>query len=456
MLCLALAGCLISLLVSCLTPQQTTMAPPLEETVPYESVAAYLAVGDPQAALDQYDASLKEKPKSRETRTLHARLLMMAGKLDEAREEFNQLLAEDAKDAMVLYNLSILEGLAGNRAAQKQFLEKTLAVDPAHADALSSLGDIYLEEKEYTKAKQYFDTALKNDAGNFLALLGEGAVLLQNKDYQKAADTYSKAIQKEPDYPFSYMDRARSRKALGDTAGAIQDLSDAIRLEPGYSWSYLDRGKLFLESGKTDEALSDLSKAIELDPGIFSAYALRGEIYYRRGDYEKAFPDLSMAVQLKPEYYFSYEPLGVMLFMKANWDGAYGAFSTAYRYQSDEFSYALLAGLALRRQGKPKDAVKYLQGVLPKIPKEVWFYDVCRYLIDPVAEDLALVVRIEHEKNKGFKARMLFYLAEQYLIDGKTRGAQSYLLDADSPTGEADTAETRLVRWQLTLMESKE
>jgi len=453
---LALAGWSIALLVSCLAPARLPEKPPVEEeTVPYSSVAAFLAVGDPQAALDEYDASLKEEPRSRETRTLHARLLMIAGKLDEARDEFNLLLAGDNLDTMVLYNLSILEGLDGNRKAQKEFLEKTIAADPAHADALSALGDLSLEEKDLTKAKQYFDRALESDEGNFLGLLGQGAILLQNKEYTSASETYTRAIEEEPEYPFSYIDRARSKKALGDSAGAIKDLSKAIALDPQYSWTYLDRGKLYFESGKTDQALEDLTIAIELDPGVFSTYALRGQIYYLREENEKALADFSALIALKPSYYFAYEPLGVLKYMRADWEGTYAAFSEAYLYQKDELSYALLAGLALRRQGKSKEAVKYLQGVLPKIPREVWPYDVCRFLIDPAAEDLALVVRIEREKNKSFRARMIFYLAEQYLMDGKIRAAQSYLLDIDG-SGAAETAETRLARWELRAMEAKE
>jgi tetratricopeptide (TPR) repeat protein len=453
---LALAGCIIAFLGSCLAPARPPEKPPVEEeTVPYSSVAAFLAVGDPQAALDEYDASMKEEPKSRETRTLHARLLMMAGKLEEARDEFNLLLAEDDRDTMVLYNLSILEGLDGNRKAQKEFLEKTIAADPAHADALSSLGDLFLEEKELAKAKQYFDNALKSDEGNFLALLGEGAILLQNKEYSRASEVYTRAIEKEPEYPFSYIDRARSKKALGDSTGAIQDLSEAIALDPQYSWSYLDRGKLYFESGKTDQALEDLTIAIELDPSTFSAFALRGHIYYLRQENEKALADFNALVALKPSYYFAYEPLGILKYMRSDWEGTYAAFSEAYRYQKDEFAYALLAGLALRRQGNTKEAVKYLQGVLPKIPREVWPYDVCRFLIDPVADDLALVMRIEREKNKSFRARMIFYLAVQYLMDGKIRAAQSYLLDIDG-SGGPETAETQLARWELGAMEVKE
>ncbi len=451
-----ITGAAAFLLSSCLTQSGAPLKPiPEEEPVPYESVAAYLAVGDPQAALDRYDASQKEKPKSRETRILHARLLMITGKLDEAREEFNLLLSEDASDAAVLYGLSIIEGLESNRKAQKELLERTIAADPGHADALSALGDLCLEDKEYDKAKKYFDQALKIDQGNFVALLGQGAVLLQNKDYARASQTYTQAIQKEPAYSFAYVDRARARKALGDSPGAITDLSEAIALDPEYSWSYLDRGKLYLDRGKMEEALEDFSAAIALDPRTFSAFALRAEIFYRRGEYDKALSDYNSVAALKPGYYFIYEPLGVIHYMKKDYSGAAAAFAEAHRYQKDEHTYALLAGLSLRRQGKPKEAEKYLQEVLPRIPREAWPYDVCRFLLDPVSGDIPLVTRIEREKNRGVRARMLFYLGSQYLIDGKIRAGQTYLLEIDG-SGAPETAETRLARFELQSMEAKD
>jgi tetratricopeptide (TPR) repeat protein len=448
----------VSLLVaSCLAPTGEPKKHPVEKPepeVPYESIAASVSVGNPQAALDEYSKALKEKPQSRLTRLLHARLLIVAGKIDEAREELAILLAEDDGDAGVLYSLSVIEGLTGDRKGQEEYLRKAIAADPANSDALSALGDIALERKDRSTAGSYFDRALAQDPNNLVALLGRGELLTQEKEYAKASATYTKAIEAQPDYPFAYIDRARSRKYLGDAEGGIQDLSKAIRLDPEFSWSYIDRGKLYVQARQPVLALEDFSTAIELAPESFAGYALRAETLYQMSRYDDALPDYRRALSIRADYFFAYEPLGVISYTKSDWSGARRYFADAYRSMEEEHSLALLAALSSVRAGKPKDAADYLLGVLPRIPRETWYYEVARFLVDP-SMDARLLSRIQKEKNPALRSRMLFYVAEQYLAAGRLPAARSYLLEADGKSAPG-LAETRLALWELDSMKPKE
>ena len=83
---------LLTSLFACLAPQHP---PPTATEDPYESMSASIAMGKPEDALQSYEKSLAARPQSNATRILHARLLMIAGKLAEAREEFNLVLASD-------------------------------------------------------------------------------------------------------------------------------------------------------------------------------------------------------------------------------------------------------------------------------------------------------------------------------------------------------------------------
>ncbi len=453
----ALAVFIVSLLASCLAPTGAPQKRPVEKPepeVPYESIAASIAVGNRQAALDEYNKALKEGPQSRLTRLLHARLLLVAGKLDEAREELAILLAEDAGDTGVLYSLSVLEGLKGDKKSQKEFLLKAVAADPNHVDALSALGDLALEQKERAAAGSYFDRALQQDPRNLVALLGKGEVLTQAKEYGKASEAFSKAIETEPDYPFAYIDRARAKKYLGDAEGGIKDLSQAIRLDPGYSWSYLDRGRLYVQARKPDLALEDFSMAVELAPESFVGYALRAEALYEMRRYDEALADFRKVMDIRADYFFAYEPMGVIYYMKSDWAGARRSFADAYRSREEEHSFALLAALSSIRGGKPKEAADYLWGALAKIPRDSWYYEVARFLIDP-STDTRLLSRIQKEKNQALRSRMLYYVAAQYLAVGRLPAAQSYLLSIEGKCAPG-LAETRLALRELDSMKPKE
>ena len=72
---------------------------------------------------------------------------------------------------------------------------------------------------------------------------------------------------------------------------------------------------------------------------------------------------------------------------------------------------------------------------------------MARCLLEPSA-DFALVSRIEREKNRALRARMLYYLAEAAALAGRPSAAQTYLFEAKD-AGAADDPETRLARWEL-------
>jgi tetratricopeptide (TPR) repeat protein len=442
---IALAAFGALLLFSCLAPTQKVPVP--EPEVPYESMAASVAMGNPQGALDAYESALKSRPQARETRTLHARLLILAGKLEEAREELDLLLAEEPRDSLVLYNLSVIAGLEGNRRKQKDLLTRSVEADPQNADALASLGDITLEGKDTAAAGELFRRALAVNGGNLVALLGQGEILTREKDYEKAAEVLGRAIAAEPTYSFAYVDRARALRSLGDLDGAIRDLSEAIRLDPSYAWNYLDRGKLYIRAGKTPQALEDLSVALRLDASLFEAYAVRAELLYRTGKDEPALADYEKLVSLRPDYSYAWFPLGTLYMLKADWPKAHRALREAFRFDGERFDLALLAALSLRRAGKGKDSVAYLQDILPRIPRESWEWEVARFLSDP-GTDFPMTARIEGEKNKGLRARMLFYVASAYLAAGKDRAALSYLLEIEN-TGAPEVVETRLAAGEL-------
>ena len=439
-----LSPIMIFIVASCLAPSRQLARPPLEEELPWESMSASLSLGDPGKALESYENALADQPLARDSRLLHARLLMTAGRLADAREELALLLAEQPSDAEVLYNLSLLEGLEGNREKQRALLEKVVSLVPGHADALAGLGDLALERDDAPAALSSFEAALTADPRNLVGLLGMTEIRAREKDWAGSAEMAARAIEAEPGYPFAYIDRARARRALGQTAGAILDLSRAIALDPSYPWSYIDWGKLYLGEARREEALADFGMATTLGPEIFSGWAYRGQMLYDAGRDDEALSDFERVAILRPDYWFVFPPLGELYFVKGEWANARRYFLEAYRYEEEEHSYLLLAALAARRAGDRKGAAELLEGALPAISRDSWQYEVARFLLKPEA-DLPLAARADREKSRTVRARMLFYLADQAFASGRERAAASWLAEIDG-SGAPTAIETRLAR----------
>jgi tetratricopeptide (TPR) repeat protein len=433
-------------LSSCLAPSRQPERPPLEEEPPWESMSASLALGDPGKALADYESALSGERLTSGSRFLHARLLIAAGRLADARAELVLLVAEQPGDVEVLYTLALLEGLEGNAQRRRELLEKVVSLAPDHAGAHAGLGELALERDDAAAAGRFFEAALGADPTNLVALLGMSELRAREKDWAGSAEAAARAIEAEPAYSFAYIDRARARKAVGETAGAIEDYSRAIELDPAYPWTYIDRGRLYLQEARTDEALADFGLATARGPEIFAGWAYRAQMLYDAGKDEEALSDFERVVSLRPNYWFAFSPLGVLAFSKGDWAKARLHFLEAYRYE-EEHSYLLLAALAARREGDARGAAALIEGALPGIPRDAWQYEVARFLLKPEA-DFTLAARADGEKSRTTRARMLFYLADQALASGRERTAASWLAEIND-SGAPTAIETRLARRAL-------
>jgi len=434
-------------LASCVVTRPVPAQPAPEPALPWESMSALISLGEPGQALAAYESALADQPGTAATKLLHARLLMLAGRLDEARDELSLLLAADAGNAELLFNLSIVEGLAGRGPERKAMLERAVAADPRHADALAALGDLALEGGDAAAAATAYDRALAAEPANLVALMGQGEIAFRGRRYEESAGFLTRAIEADPSWPFSYVDRARARRSLGDAAGALADLTKAIELDPGYAWTYVDRGRVHAQAGRSEEAIADFTAAIRLDAAMFAAYAPRAELLYGADRRAEAAADFTRVLQLRPDYWHAHARLGVLLYGDGSWARAHDELLAAYAKDGEEHAWALLAALALRRGGDARGATAELQALLPRLERDSWYWEVARCLLEPSA-DFSLIARIERERNRPLRARMLYYLAEASALAGRRSAAQTYLFEAKE-AGFPEDPETRLARWEL-------
>ncbi|MBN1413280.1 MAG: tetratricopeptide repeat protein [Spirochaetales bacterium] len=428
--------------------QTATEKEPVIEDTQYASISHYVAIGDPQKAMEEYEKAYRQDENNPKTRLLHARLLLYAGMAGDALEELKQLRDIDPENTDILFSLAMAYGLEGKRKQQKEILSILIEKDGNNTQALSFMGEMYLEDKNLDKAQEYFDKTLDQDSGHFVALMGKGNVLIRKKEYKKAEAVFDKAVEEDPRYPFAYVDRATTKRALKDREGAIADLSEAIKIEPDYYFSYVDRGRIYLDMRKKDLAMTDFKKAMEINPDYFLAYVYAAGIHQEREEYEEAAVYYKKVMELKPEYYYAYSPLGTYYYMKENWEESSAMFKKAFAYEKSEYNYGLLAALALKKAGQEKEATEYLDGLLKLLPAESWYWHMARFYINSF-NDYYVIKAADEEKNKLIRAQILFYLANQYMLSNKyMNAAMTYLTEIVS-LERKDITEWILADWEL-------
>jgi tetratricopeptide (TPR) repeat protein len=362
--------------------------------LPYGEIQSLVEAGDPQGALELYDQALGGRQAGPEERLLRAQLLLASGRGREARAELESLTAEH----------------------------------PGQAEALATLGRLRQEAGEADQARSLFEQAIRLEPGNFTALHGLGRILFEEGRYPEALVQFDRALAVERSFSFAFADRARTRAALEDWAGASADLDQAIRLDPQDAWSYLDRGRLRLRARRLGPAEEDFSRCLELDPDNFLARVLRAGLQEEQGRAAEAIADYEEVLRLRPDYNFACAPLAVLYYIEKNWDGAAALFQQAFRAEPGEPAYALLAALSAKQAGREREAGEALRSLAAGLPAEGWELQAARYLADP-ARELAVLGWISREPNRVARGRLLFYLASEFLRQGRVAPALTYLAE---------------------------
>ena len=387
---------------------------------PYDVIQALVEAGDPQAALEVYDQAMQGRPAGPEERLLRVQLLLAAGRGQEAGGELERLTAEH----------------------------------PDQAEALATLGKLRQEAGDATGARELFERAVRIEPGNFTARHGLGRILFEERRYAEALSHFDRALATERGFSFAFADRARTRAALEDWAGAAADLEEAIRLDPQDPWSFLDRGKLRLRERSLGPAEADFSRCLALDPDNFLARVLRAGLRDEQGRMAESIADYEQALRLRPDYDFAYAPLAVLYYIERNWDRAGQLFRQAFRAEPAEPVYALLAALCRKQTGRDREAAEALRALAAGLSPESWELQAARYLADP-ARELALLAWISRESNRVKRGRLLFYLASQFLLDGRVAPALIYLTET-ADLERRDLPERRLAAALLLSYEYKD
>jgi tetratricopeptide (TPR) repeat protein len=120
-------------------------------------------------------------------------------------------------------------------------------------------------------------------------------------EYERAVADLDQAIQVDPKNGQAFSNRGWAFGQLGQFERSIADLDIAIKLTPNLAKAYSNRGFALGELGQTDRAISDFDTAIRLDPNDPQGWSKRGTMYGAKGQFDRAMADLNEAVRLNPK-----------------------------------------------------------------------------------------------------------------------------------------------------------
>jgi tetratricopeptide (TPR) repeat protein len=304
---------------------------------------------------------------------------------------------------------------------QRQFavaiteFRKVTEIEPTLADGFVSLGQAYMENRDFGAAIVPLKHALELSPDLMPAHRLLGYALL----------TQGYAVEAIP-----HLERAQDKTALGiaeiqtgQLPEAVANLQAALAERPNDPdlLYYLSRASGLLAKQSVDTLLAAY-------PDSARAHQAMAENYFVLRRMPEAEKEYSEALRLRPDIPEAHLELGEVYAGAFQWPKAEEEFRAQTKLQPGNAEAAYRLGAALLEQGKARDArVELVRAnrLMPDMPETLYSLGKAASLdADPVAAEKAWTKLLSIEKETSLAAQAHFALAGLYRKQGKTAEAQ--------------------------------
>ena len=276
-------------------------------------------------------------PQSREARLGYARLLVLDGRLPEAKKQFDAVVASDPENTDLVYAVGVVAFQLKDYPVAEENMQKLLGMKYRDPDAVRYiLGQIKEGEKDWPGAVKWYDQikdgehALAarlrtanaiakegklDDARQYLhkiaadnpnqkveVTVAEAQLLRDAKRYQDAFDLLGSALKGDPDQPELLYDYALTAEKVDRFDLLESSLKKLIKVQPDHAHAYNALGySLADRNERLPEAKKLIEKALELAPDDSFIIDSLGWVQYRQGDLKDAAQNLRRAYDGRPD-----------------------------------------------------------------------------------------------------------------------------------------------------------
>jgi len=267
----------------------------------YDKIAkAYMALGNYDEAILNYQKSIDSNPDNALTKYEYAKLLSKTKNYKEASDEFYKLIDIDYKNPNYHYELGLVLEHLKDSTAQNRFFS-AFQLDSTHQKAIFRIAKFHVKKRKYKIANYYIDIGLKTYANNkeLISLKAQNYYL--KKDYDKAVIWFEKLITLNESPQFIHEKLSFSYAQLYEYEKAIEHGELALILDPKNAANLYTQGQLYerLQDFETAEKYILQSLSI-LDVPLDKEYIKLATFYNHQKKYKEGIDALQRAVDEDP------------------------------------------------------------------------------------------------------------------------------------------------------------
>ncbi|MDF0600696.1 sulfotransferase [Psychromarinibacter sp. C21-152] len=322
-----------------------------------------------------------------------ARALETAGKLDQARRQYEAILQVDRNSAPTLFRLAEIDFKQGRYDSALGHLDRAAAIKPdehaiwgLQARVLERIGDpdrtrAFLDRAKRAPLPREFVLAMQSAFSNSRAKsktstgtappekIRQAIALLQSGDAAGAARLAGALRKAHPDVAIIADILANAQAQLGQPDAAEENFRAAVALDATYAEARANYGRFLVERKKHEAAIGQLREAVRLAPKMKRAWVALGMAYARtnrmNGPAAQAFEQALKIDAHDPGALLEYARL---MLQDRQPEAAVGLAERALSAGADPMDSRLCRARALADSGRVDDALAELAGVLEEWP----------------------------------------------------------------------------------------
>ncbi len=315
--------------------QAAAIRPDWEAAAIFE--AQVLQKRSPSEAAKKLGDFVAKNPKSREARLNYARALVLDKRFNEARKQFEAVLAANPGNTDVIYAVGLLAFQLKDYPIAEENMKRLLSLGYRDSDGVRYLlGQMAEEQKQWPRAIEWYEqiesgehavparmrtagalakqgkvdearaylrrAGADNPEQEVQLIVAEAQLLRDANRHREAFDMLSQALQKEPEQPELLYDFALTAEKLERFDVLEANLRKLIEVRPDHAHAYNALGYSFAERNlRLPEAKKLIQRALELAPEDFFIIDSLGWVLYRQGDLKGAAEQLRRAWNGRPD-----------------------------------------------------------------------------------------------------------------------------------------------------------
>ncbi|MFY9845547.1 MAG: tetratricopeptide repeat protein [Terriglobales bacterium] len=269
---------------------------------------------------------------------------LRGGKLDEAEQDFQQVLAVNPGVAGAYANLGVIYMRRKQWPQALAMLHKAEKLAPEMAGIRLNIGLVHFRQNDFARAIQPFESVVRQSPDSYQARYLLGLCYFFNDRWTDAIDALEPLWGKASDqlnYLYVLEHAADNAKNAALEEKAARRL---VEIGEGSPEFHLLMGKGHMNRGEYDDALKELETAAQADPRLPFVHFNLGLAYVHKQDYARAREEFHKDIAIEPDVSFNYAQLGSLEATAGNEDEAANNYRIALKLDPQSVSSHL--GLA--------------------------------------------------------------------------------------------------------------